>query len=276
MKRSNRQVAQTFPARIAKGRKRSLGRTPPARTPLHVRAVGTDLDEPTRRWIADRAARRLAKYALHIERLSFRFEDVNGPRGGKDSVCRGKAVLSGLPSAVVQKRAHTARQAFNLASRQLARGVDKAVRNVGRVSGRGPERSAVEAKPGLAKKRVAGLASAGSLIGRRVGRSWGNVLEAASRPEKLRGDAIVDTSLEGVSATDKKVGAGATAKRNTKLNIRSATATLEDSATGRPSRKSTRRSANRAKSGSKLSRKTKRNLHSPKARARRNVRRSKR
>jgi hypothetical protein len=274
MKRSNRQVAKTFPARISKARKRSLGRTPPASTPLHVRAVGTDLDESTRRWIEERAARRLGKYALHIERLSFRFEDVNGPRGGKDSVCRGKAVLSGRPSAVVQKRAHTARQAFNLASQQLARGVDKAVRNVGRVAG--PQRAAVEAKAGPAKKRATATASAGSLIGRRVGRSWGNVLEAASRPEKLRGDAIVDTSLEGVSATDKKVGAGATAKRNTKLNIRSATATLEDSATGRPSRKSTRRSANRAKSGSKLSRKTKRTLHNPKARARRNLRQSKR
>lgn len=274
MKRSNRRVAQTFPARISKSRKRSLGRTPPASTPLHVRAIGADLDESTRRWIADRAARRLEKYAPHIERLSFRFEDANGPRGGRDSICRGKAVLSGLPSAIVQKRAHTRRQAFDLASRQLARGVDKAVRNVGRV--RVPQPSTAQERPVPAKKHATKTASAGSLIGRRVGRSWGNVLEAASRPEKLRGDAIVDTSLEGVSATDRKVGAGATARRNTKLNLRGATATLEDSATGKPSRKSTRRSANRAKSGSKLSRKTRRELHSPKARARRAIRRSKR
>jgi hypothetical protein len=215
----------------------------------------------------------LAKYALHIERLSFRFEDVNGPRGGKDIVCRGKAVLSGLPSTIVQKRAHTPRQAFDLASRQLARGVDKAVRRVGRVKATQPSAAGSTRSP---RKSNTATMEAGSLIGRRVGRSWNNVLEAASRPEKLRGDAIVDTSLEGVSATDRKVGARATAKRNTMLNTRRATATLEDSATGTPSRKSTRRSANRAKSGSKLARKTKRTLHSPKARARRAIRQSKR
>jgi hypothetical protein len=42
--------------------------------------------------------------------------------------------------------------------------------------------------------------------------------------------------------------------------------TLEDSA-GKPSRKSTRRSANRAKSASKLHRRQKRRLRAPKARA---------
>lgn len=273
MKRSPRPASQTFPSRIARNRKRSLGRTAPASTPLHVRATGTELDESTRRWIQERAARRLAKYALHIERLSFRFEDVNGPRGGKDIVCRGKAVLSGLPSTIVQKRAHTPRQAFDLTSRQLARGVDKAVRRVGRVKATQP--SAAEVAPRRTSKTRAATTQ-GSLIGRRVGRSWNNLLEAASRPEKLRGDAIVDTSLEGVSATDRKVGARATAKRNTLLNTRRATATLEDSATGTPSRKSTRRSANRAKSGSKLARKTKRALHSPKARARRAIRKAKR
>jgi hypothetical protein len=107
----------------------------------------------------------------------------------------------------------------------------------------------------------------GELIGRRVGRSRERLLLAASRPEKLRGDAIVDTSLPGVSASDRKVGARATAKRNTQLRAPRATATLEDSATGRPSRKSTRRSANRAKSGNELARKVKRKLYAPKARA---------
>jgi hypothetical protein len=277
MKRSPRPASQTFPSRIARNRKRSLGRTAPAATPVHVRTSGTDLDESTRRWIEDRATRRLAKYALHIERLSFRFEDVNGPRGGKDIVCRGKAVLSGLPSTIVQKRAHTPRQAFDLASRQLARGVDKAVRRVGRVEATQPSAAAVgvAVAPRRPSKNKA-VTTQGSLIGRRVGRSWNNLLEAASRPEKRRGDAIVDTSLEGVSATDRKVGARATAKRNTLLNTRRATATLEDSATGAPSRKSTRRSANRTKSGSKLGRKTKRALHSPKARARRAIRKAKR
>jgi hypothetical protein len=274
MTRPHRPATPNFPSRISRNRKRSLGRTPLSATPLHVRAIGTELDPSTRSWIEDRAARRLAKYSVHIERLSFRFEDVNGPRGGRDSLCRGKAVLSGLPSTIVQKRAHTARQAFDLTSRQLARGVEKAVRNVGRVvATRSSAARGTPGGPSKGKSAVIASTRAGSLIGRRVGRARSNLLEAASRPEKLRGDAIVDTALEGVSATDRKVGARATAKRNTKLNTRRATVTLEDSATGRPSRKSTRRSANRAKSGSKLSRKVKRNLHSPKARVRRSVRR---
>ena len=239
-------------------------------TTLHLRALGTKLDERTRRWIADRAARRLGKLAPRIERVTFRFEDVNGPRGGRDIVCRGKAVLRGRPSAVVEKRANTAREAFDQASRQLARSVSRSVRDQGRLP--------ALKRPVVRKKRavVEAVVPEGSLIGRRVGRSRARVELAASRPEKLRGDAIVDTSLAGVSATDRKVGARATAKRNTKLNTRRATATLEDSATGRPSRKSTRRSHNRAKSGSQQSRSVKRKLRSPTARARRAKRKQKR
>jgi hypothetical protein len=94
-------------------------------------------------------------------------------------------------------------------------------------------------------------------------------LRAAARPEKTRRDAVVDTSLPGVSATDRKVGLRGTATRNTKLNRAGMSAALEDSATGKPSRKNTRRSQNRAKSGEQLGRRTKRRLTSPKARARR-------
>jgi hypothetical protein len=232
-------------------------------TPVHVRAR-TELDEKTRRWIADRTARRLGKFAPRIERMTFRFEDVNGPRGGRDTVCRGKVVLRGLPSAIVEKRAHTPREAFDQVSQQLARSVNEAVRDQGRLPPVKRPRP-----PAVARPKREPIAPEGELIGRRVGRSRKRVELAASRPEKLRGDAIVDTALPGVSATDRKVGANATAKRNTQLRAQRATATLEDSATGQPSRKSTRRSANRAKSGSKIERAVKRKLHKPQARARR-------
>lgn len=232
-------------------------------TPVHVRAR-TELDERTRRWIETRTKRRLGKFAPRIERMTFRFEDVNGPRGGRDSVCRGKVVLRGLPSAIVEKRAHTPREAFDEVSKQLARSVNEAVRDQERLAK--PKR----APRGVTASRVTEAVSPeGALIGRRVGRSRARLELAASRPEKKRGDAIVDTALPGVSATDRKVGARATAKRNTQLEARRATATLEDSATGQPSRKSTRRSANRAKSGSKIGRKVKRKLHEPTARVRR-------
>jgi hypothetical protein len=86
----------------------------------------------------------------------------------------------------------------------------------------------------------------GELIGRRTGHSPAARKRARARPEKARRDAYVDTSLPGVSASDRKAGGDMTARRNTKARAPRATAALEDSRT-RPSRKSTRRSANRGK-----------------------------
>jgi len=128
MARAHRNTTATkFPSRVARISKSELGRTDATATPLHVRTLGTLVDGPTRLWIQDRAARRLGKYASHIERISFRFDDVNGPRGGKDIVCKGKVVLSGMPSSVVEKRARSAREAFDMVSRQLERGLGKSV-----------------------------------------------------------------------------------------------------------------------------------------------------
>jgi len=120
------------------------------------------------------------------------------------------------------------------------------------------------------EKRRAGMsapaADDGSEIGRRVGHSRGNVKRAQARPEKKHRNANVDTSKKGVAADDRKVGNGHTARRNTKLNTAGMTAMLEDSATGKPSRKSTRKSTNRSKP-SQLTRRTQRKLVSPEARA---------
>lgn len=118
-------------------------------------------------------------------------------------------------------------------------------------------------------KRRAGMsapaADAGSEVGRRVGRSMGNIKRAQARPEKKRRDKPVDTSKPGVAADDKRVGGSHTARRNTKLNMAGMTATLEDSRTT-PSRKSTRRSANRQKPN-QLTKRAQRRVTSPKARA---------
>jgi hypothetical protein len=91
----------------------------------------------------------------------------------------------------------------------------------------------------------------------------------AERPEKTRRDVWVDTAQPGTSASDRKVGAGSTARRNTKLNVAGMTSMLEDSATGRPSRKSTRRSAGRAKRDSGLRLRQTDRANAPGTRARR-------
>jgi len=78
------------------------------------------------------------------------------------------------------------------------------------------------------------------------------------------------TALPGVSATDKKKGAGNSALREKgPRHERKASVVLEDSLTGRPSRKSTRRSANHQKPDSNLQRRQTRKTTSPKNRAQR-------
>jgi hypothetical protein len=87
------------------------------------------------------------------------------------------------------------------------------------------------------------------------------------RPKRRR-DTSVDTARPGVSATDRKAGGGSTAARNRSLHAaKKATYALEDSATGKPSRRSSRRAANRAKPGSNLTRQKQREMRSPEARA---------
>lgn len=116
-------------------------------------------------------------------------------------------------------------------------------------------RRATTAAPKPPPKRRAGqsaeAADDGSEIGRRVGRTRGNLKRVHAREGN-------DRSL----ATSKEH----TARRNVKLDDAGMSKTLEDSATGKPSRKSTRKSANRTKE-SQLARRTKRKLHSPKSRA---------
>ena len=87
------------------------------------------------------------------------------------------------------------------------------------------------------------------------------------QPPKPRRDVGVDTSLPGTSATDRKAGAGSSAARNRKTaGTTKAAFELEDSK-GQPSRKSTRGAANRIKQNSNLTRRQKRRVASPKARA---------
>ncbi len=75
------------------------------------------------------------------------------------------------------------------------------------------------------------------------------------QPKPKPRNGAVDTARPGVSATDRKVGAGASGTRN--LSARSAKkggAVLEDSATGKPSRKSTRRATGNANRTAELRR----------------------
>lgn len=78
----------------------------------------------------------------------------------------------------------------------------------------------------------------------------------------------VDTAEPGVSATDVRRGEHHTADRNRSMHAqRKAAVVLEDSESGKPSRKSSRKSANRLKMAASLEKEAARRLNTPKAKA---------
>ena len=205
-----------FAATVARADRRTNGRTWAPGTPLAVRTSGLAIEPEVRERVRQRLGWRLGKFAPRIERISVRFEDVNGPRGGVDVACRIKAVLSSVPSVVVTELAHDAVEAFDRAGQRLERAVRRAV-------DRGRGRGRLGPVP-LEVPRAAGARRA-----------------VEPRP-------------------------ASTAARNRKRRAPKATVALEGSARARPSRKSTRGSANRSKHGNKLARREQRRAASPKGR----------
>lgn len=233
-------------ARFSKGSskvgKPAAGRGALDRTPVTIRArepLGSGFEQRIRSQLASRIG-----YAAElIERITVRFDDVNGPKGGIDTICRIKVVVSGRPSILVEKRAESYELAFAHAAGAIGTAIERALGKHGLRAGR---RAGPSAPPRTRAPAPAPAPDEGELIGRRVGRGPAALARALQRPEKLDRAAYVDTAAVGKSASDRRAGGPATARRNTLARTTRATATLEDSRT-RPSRKSTRRSANRGK-----------------------------
>jgi sigma 54 modulation/S30EA-like ribosomal protein len=70
----------------------------------HIRTFGIYLNPNTRTSIRRKLDSKFRKFARSIERMSVRLEDVNGPRGGVDHLCRIKVVLRNLPSVVYERQ----------------------------------------------------------------------------------------------------------------------------------------------------------------------------
>jgi len=242
---------ESFAEALPRATKKKRGRTDVETTPLAIRSR-IPLEPAFRELVRQRLGRKLAKFATHIERLSVRFDDDNGPRGGVDTVCRAKAVLSGLPSLVVEERGADAREAFRRVAGAFERAVRRTIERSGRSAAR-PRKGRGPAPEPVARPSLAARDDAGSLIGRRVGRGPEALERALARPEKARRDAFVDTAAPGTSASDRRAGYGATAARNTQRRAPRATVALEDSRT-EPSRKSTRKSAQRMRGSTALER----------------------
>ncbi len=260
-----------FVSAVSKNEKTLTGRSDIWTLPLTLRSR-PKLDDAQRATVRQQLGRKLENFAQHIERVSVRFEDANGPRGGIDTVCRMKVVLRALPSVVVEERATTALIAAGRAAATAGRTVRRTLRRAGWSAPRAGRRSAARASTVRSAPRGKSLPEdQGSLICRRVGRAAANLERALARPEKRRRDVPIDTAAPGVSASDRRAGFGATAARNTKRNTAGMTAALEDSRT-KPSRKSTRKSENRAKGAALLERnaRLRQRLQTPVLRAPRN------
>jgi hypothetical protein len=248
-----------FASGSSKVGKRGAGRPPVERTPVAIRTTER-LPKGFEDRIRTQLARRLGHASGLIERVTVRFDDVNGPKGGTDSVCRIKVVMAGRPSTVVEKRAHSHPLAFAAAVGAIGTAVERARGKHGLRTGRraGP--------PGRGSRPTPAMKDEGELIGRRVGRGPRALARALQRPEKANRAHYVDTSAPGASASHRRAGGPFTARRNTLARTTRATAALEDSRT-RPSRKSTRRSANRGKPSMTKERATAAKLQTPRARA---------
>jgi hypothetical protein len=262
-KQSQRSGRGAFLRHKPRAKKRRAGATPISATPLRIHVAGAQLDAGEKQRVRDRLGKKLWRFGGDITQATVRFTDINGPRGGVDTVCRIKLSVAGLAHLVVEARDVDPLSALRRASvsvhNAIVRAMERQGRTVKRVAGDVEEH---EHRPAPAKRP-----EGGSFIGRRVGRSRSNLLRAQAKAE--RADSWVDTSLPGTSATDRKAGGGSTAARNAKLRARRASVTLEDSARSRPSRKSTRKSANRQKAASKIGRTKKRAHHAPSSRAHR-------
>jgi ribosome-associated translation inhibitor RaiA len=113
-------MTEKFPEKLPRATKRSRGRTPVASTPVAIRggiAISPTVEDRVRR----KLVRRIGHAAPLVERGTVRFDDINGPRGGVDTECRIKLVLSGRPSVQAQDRARNAEAAFDAASFKLQR-----------------------------------------------------------------------------------------------------------------------------------------------------------
>ena len=181
--------------------------------------------------------RKLATVAPSVANATVRFDEYAGA-GGTFTDCIVEVELTGHATAHATERAADPGQAF---ARVLPRVVAAVERSVGK---NGSAKAGRPSPPG---------GDEGSIIGRRVGHGDAAMERALARPED-------DAS---------------TARRNSKKSQDGMTAMLEDSAT-RPSRKSTRKSANHGKPSQMIERSAHAKAHTPKAEATRARSRSRR
>jgi hypothetical protein len=108
-------MTEKFPTKLSRTTKRDRGRTAVEMTPVAIRSR-VRLEPKVEDRIRRKLVRRIGHAAPLLERGTIRFEDINGPRGGVDTECRIKLVLSGRPSVQASDRSSKPEDAFDGAS----------------------------------------------------------------------------------------------------------------------------------------------------------------
>jgi hypothetical protein len=102
-------------------RKSDVGRTPISRTPFDIRTSGPSLTAAVEERTRTVLRRRLARFEDVVERVAVRFKDINGPRGGVDTVARIHVRVSGRPPVFVEERALDPDRALSRAAAAVTR-----------------------------------------------------------------------------------------------------------------------------------------------------------
>lgn len=97
---------------------------------IQIRGIGIPPTEALASHIERRMAFALSRFSAELARVTVRFSDLNGPKGGADKVCRVGFTLKGLrPDAVEARDADlyaAVDQAAEKAGRRVARMLEQA------------------------------------------------------------------------------------------------------------------------------------------------------
>lgn len=112
------------PEDISPQAKARAGRTPTRLTPVLVRGHNVTIEPHHRDYVREKLGMKLGKFATAVERIFVRFDDVNGPKGGADHVCRIQASVSGMGVVVVEVVDVDPITAFDLAEARMMHAIE--------------------------------------------------------------------------------------------------------------------------------------------------------
>ena len=159
-----RHEQRSLPGEVSRRAKRNAGMTKIRATPLSVRPGSVEVAPELRSRIHRDLGRRIERYAQNVTRVTVRFDDINGPRGGIDTACRVKLSVKGADHIVVEAHGADADEAFRVASEQAKTALGRVLERkgpakrrplVGRAQVQRPSRSRRATRPVAGSARAA-------------------------------------------------------------------------------------------------------------------------